>query len=373
MKQLAPILLLVLFYCVPGRADQLPIRTYTTADGLARDSVHKIVSDPRGYLWFCTSDGLSRFDGYEFVNYNVAQGLPHRVVLDLLITRSGDYWLATQAGLVRFNPFAPAPDAKFKTYVPTQRPASEIINSLYQDSAGTIWISTGNGLYTLRQNNGDWQLDYVTLGEKTDKRLDISSTVADSAGALWIGSEHGLFRRFPDGKIESFSEKDGLPHPHIRDILKDSDGTIWLATGRGLCRLAADIRPGQPIVANLYTKKDGLLSDSVVALLRTSSGSLWLASPMGLSQFSPEPLPNGGHFVNYTRAHGLSDPELRALAEDHDGDGNQKHDRKRPLAGALPPRNQRHNENAGCKKRRRHPKNCQLNVPSAHDVEGQNG
>lgn len=52
------------------------------------------------------NDGLSRFDGYEFVNYSVAQGLPHRVVFDLLITRSGDYWVVTSAGVAHFNPLA---------------------------------------------------------------------------------------------------------------------------------------------------------------------------------------------------------------------------------------------------------------------------
>jgi hypothetical protein len=92
------VILVVLIPFAQSRAEQLPIRTYTTADGLPRDSIHKIVPDPRGYLWFCTSDGLSRFDGYEFVNYSTAHGLPHRMVYDLLITRSGDYWAGTAAG-----------------------------------------------------------------------------------------------------------------------------------------------------------------------------------------------------------------------------------------------------------------------------------
>ena len=74
MKRVVAIFILVLISSAQLRAEQLPIRTYTTADGLARDSIHRIVSDPLGYLWFCTSDGLSRFDGYEFVNYSVAQG-----------------------------------------------------------------------------------------------------------------------------------------------------------------------------------------------------------------------------------------------------------------------------------------------------------
>ena len=70
-------------------AEQLPVKTYTIADGLARDFINKIKQDPRGFLWFCTAEGISRFDGYDFVNYGVADGLPHRVVNDLLIKQDG--------------------------------------------------------------------------------------------------------------------------------------------------------------------------------------------------------------------------------------------------------------------------------------------
>src|SRR5215510_10858525 len=93
------------------RAERLPIKTYTTVDGLASNSINRIVRDSRGFLWFCTSDGLSRFDGYTFTNFGTDQGLPHRYVSALLETREGRYWVATGAGLVRFDPKAP-PDRK---------------------------------------------------------------------------------------------------------------------------------------------------------------------------------------------------------------------------------------------------------------------
>ena len=85
-------------------AERLPIRAYTTADGLAHNEVNTIVRDSRGFMWFATGDGLSRFDGYTFTNYSVEQGLPHRRVTDLLETRSGELWVATFGGLVRFRP-----------------------------------------------------------------------------------------------------------------------------------------------------------------------------------------------------------------------------------------------------------------------------
>jgi ligand-binding sensor domain-containing protein len=319
VKRAFAIAILILVSSAQSGAEQLPIRTYTTADGLARDRVYKIVSDPRGYLWFCTYDGLSRFDGYEFVNYSVAHGLPHRQVFDLLITRSGDYWVATSAGLAHFNPIATTPGSKFKAYVPKGRPDAEVITDLYEDSAGTIWISTSNGLHVLRQTGNDWQIEYVSLGEKPDDALDLTSIIEGSAGVLWIGTEQGLFRRFSDGRVERFGVKDGLPHPHVRDILKDPDGTLWVATGLGLCRLVSNVQQGRSIVERLYTKKDGMLGEGITALFRTSSGWLWLATTVGLAEFSPDPLPDGGHFINYTREHGMSDAGITSIAEDRDG------------------------------------------------------
>ena len=84
-------------------AEVLPIRSYNTADGLAGDSINRIVADSRGFVWFCTPEGLSRFDGYRFVNFGLAEGLPHRSVNALLETRSGEYLAGTGGGLCQFR------------------------------------------------------------------------------------------------------------------------------------------------------------------------------------------------------------------------------------------------------------------------------
>src|ERR1043166_3500621 len=82
-------------------AETLPLKRFTTSDGLAHDHVNRIVRDSRGFLWFCTGEGLSRFDGHQFVNFGPSQGFPGHVVWDFHETRSGDYWAATGGGLVR--------------------------------------------------------------------------------------------------------------------------------------------------------------------------------------------------------------------------------------------------------------------------------
>src|ERR1700742_4664438 len=86
--------LLALAFAVSIRAERPPFKAYTTADGLAHDSLNRIVRDSHGFLWLCTAEGLSRFDGYRFKNYTQDQGLPHRNINDFLETRDGDYLVA---------------------------------------------------------------------------------------------------------------------------------------------------------------------------------------------------------------------------------------------------------------------------------------
>src|SRR5579884_411455 len=62
---LPPVFLLPL----AAQCQQLPIRSYTVADGLAEGRVNGIMADSRGYVWIAASGGLSRFDGYRMKTY----------------------------------------------------------------------------------------------------------------------------------------------------------------------------------------------------------------------------------------------------------------------------------------------------------------
>ena len=70
------ILCVLLGTAVLVRAERLPIKTYTTADGLGSSFINDLMRDSRGFLWVCTRDGLSRFDGSRFVIYQVGDNGP---------------------------------------------------------------------------------------------------------------------------------------------------------------------------------------------------------------------------------------------------------------------------------------------------------
>ena len=71
----AAVLLLV---AAASRAERLPIRAYTTADGIASTNLSCAVRDSKGFLWFCTAEGISRFDGDSFTNYTFSGGQAFR-------------------------------------------------------------------------------------------------------------------------------------------------------------------------------------------------------------------------------------------------------------------------------------------------------
>src|SRR5437762_8690751 len=139
-------------------AEQLPLKRYTASDGLIRDYISRIVLDSHGFLWFCTPEGLSRFDGYSFTNYGEADGLPGSV-RDLLQASDGAYWVATRSGVYRFDPggseqigparknrpatpsksLADIRARKFVFYGPGDNGSAPSVNTVKQDRSGVIW------------------------------------------------------------------------------------------------------------------------------------------------------------------------------------------------------------------------------------------
>jgi ligand-binding sensor domain-containing protein/signal transduction histidine kinase len=302
-------------------SEQLPIRTYTSADGLARDQINKILQDSHGFIWFGTSEGLSRFDGYQFVNYGIKDGLPNRAVNSLLETRDGTYWIGTSEGLCYFRPGDPRPSqggVRLTTLALDQKPTGSI-NAIIQDRQGVIWFGTSEGVYRVDRVAGEWRPSHVDIGLSptgSDSRW-VHALLEDRQGAFWIGAEAGLFYRTPDGRVSHYTTQHGLPGNKATSLLEDANGTVWMGGVGGLVSLKSNPDPKQPIVSRVYTRKDGLLGP-LLSLARTGDGRIWGTTFTGLN--SLEQLPSGEIKIrSYTRAEGLAENSVSGLLEDRDG------------------------------------------------------
>jgi ligand-binding sensor domain-containing protein/two-component sensor histidine kinase len=321
------ILCIVLAMLGDTRTERLPIKTYTTADGLARDRVNRIVQDSKGFLWFCTTEGLSRFDGYKFTNYGTEQGLASRQVTDFLETRSGTYWAATDRGLCRFNP-DPLPPARldaspqrFVVYYPREEAAARSVHVIYEDHAGTIWCGTSAGLFRLDQAGGNPVFSFVDIilpSSLEDDKLSVDAAIEDRRGSLWLIAQSGLYRRRQDGTVERYTMEEGLQEGRSAALLEDLDGRIWVGTALGLYELVTDPKPHQSAVARRYTVKDGLPDNYVAALCQSSDGKLWAGTGFGLCEFLPAQDRRDGRFKGYAQSNGLSNPQVTTLTLDRD-------------------------------------------------------
>ena len=56
---------------------------YTVKDGLPSGTIYSILSDKKGYLWFATNAGVSRFDGHKFTNFTLSDGLSDNEVIKI--------------------------------------------------------------------------------------------------------------------------------------------------------------------------------------------------------------------------------------------------------------------------------------------------
>src|SRR5712692_1872515 len=253
-------------------AEHLPVEPVTVAQGLVSNTIHKIVRDSRGFLWFCTGEGLSRFDGYQFVNFGPSQGFPGHVVWDFHEARSGDYWVATGGGLVRL-PGAAGRGAQ--VYFPGDDSRSRTVLAVHEAADGTLWVGTEAGLYRmppgapklLRADSGplpeSWSQPAVAVLEE------------DGWGYLWFGGFSGIARISKDGHVDRWTPRHGFSSYVVASLLRDSDGTIWAGTEKGLCHMLAAPRPGEKPVERCYGLNDGLPNLYTQSILRDGAGRLW--------------------------------------------------------------------------------------------------
>src|SRR5215213_10125845 len=222
-------------------SEQLPVQTFTTADGLGSTYIIHIMQDSRGFLWFGTRDGLSRFDGYGFTTYNTADGLPNQTINYVLETRGGVYWVATNGGgVARFDPSVAAAsggagaDAQgrrlFQPYKVTDDLRANRVNVLYEDRAGRVWVGSDGGLFLLEESEAGVRFRRVEsdLPSLRGGLSGIDTITEDAEGDLWVATEEGVLRRAPDGRSIHYTVSPAHGRDKVGALLIDREGRVWV-------------------------------------------------------------------------------------------------------------------------------------------------
>ncbi len=319
---------LLLSAAVDARAEQLPVKAYTVENGLAHNRVKRIVQDSRGFLWFCTADGLSRFDGAQFTNYRDEDGLVAPSINDITETRADLYWVATNSdGVFRLDLRSPIAAAGrqplFQRYRVGAYSVTNRVNVLFHDRRGILWAGTDGGLFSLNDAAGEPAFSRVALGVPLhpDIQVQVWTLVNDRAGNLWIGTKYGLIRRTPDGHMTLVRARPSSPDDNVSALMIAEDGRLWVGDRSGLLVFdpaavdAANDRgiAALPSDARRYTRQDGLDNDIVLDVHQSADRQIWIRTfGPGLTSF------DGKEFRTYRLgARTIETPG--GLTEDRDG------------------------------------------------------
>jgi signal transduction histidine kinase/ligand-binding sensor domain-containing protein/CheY-like chemotaxis protein len=302
-----------------GYAPQMRFEHLTGADGIPEEYVFQILQDRRGFIWFSTTNGLSRYDGYQVVSYpDVPVKKFHTVTVPGLLfeDRLGTLWVGAET-LGRFDPGS----GKITCFHPPHRAGTssgnQTIAALHDGRDGFLWLGMSEPLL--------YRFDPVTgvfAGYDLDARIThgnpggIEAIEQDKAGRLWLGTSYGLVRFDPaNGSFVVY------PYSHagaasrkehaFNGLHWDRSGKLWVHTPDGL--------------ALFNPETGGYERFSEASFWHMSpdlTGRLWLYGGWpGLQLFDP----GSGKLTplrqyNITLASSERDDGLGALLPDHEGD-----------------------------------------------------
>jgi two-component system sensor histidine kinase ChiS len=210
---------------------------YDQEDGLSSNWVRDIAQDKQGYMWFATSDGLNRFDGYDFKVYQNKEGDPKSLLVNyvrcVFVDNENILWIGYNDGLSRY-------DAKKDAFAHfTNNPnnlssiSSNKVSDITCDSKGNLWIATkDNGICYLDKNTYKFKSYKNTIDERANSQFVVH---CDKKDRLWIGTYTAGMSLFDvkSKKFLSFSEEgSGLEGKFVASIYEGNDGKIWAGTAK---------------------------------------------------------------------------------------------------------------------------------------------
>jgi ligand-binding sensor domain-containing protein/signal transduction histidine kinase len=263
--------------------------------GLGENTVRSVLEASDGTTWVGTVAGLQRLtrtpSGVGFVSKKI-DGI-ETTVQALRESRDGGLWAATVGGgLIRYR------DGAFSRQTSPAVLPSNVVLALYEDEERNLWVGTHAGLVRFSQTP-------IAMLPFPDSLDSVVGTVyADRDGSIWIAGPH-LYHS--DGRAIVPAALPSLAGVSVRNVFRDSQGTLWLGTKTGAVRIR-----GNRVFR--YTMENGLINDFVRAFAEDSTGGIWIGTDSGLSRWSP----NG--FTSFHTRNGLAYGSVRTLLIDHNGD-----------------------------------------------------
>jgi ligand-binding sensor domain-containing protein len=238
--KIVSLLIFVLLFKTSSAQNFTPFfKDLNVQNGLSHKKINCVLQDKRGFMWFGTEDGLSRYDGRYFTVYrsesNKTTCLSGNIISDLYEDNDAIIWVATSdGGLTKYDYRLP-PSQQFKQFRHDNHDVKSIpengISKIKEDNYGNLWLATSSN-YVVRFNKKTEIFDVpVKQGTKAILSLAIGSN-----GVLLVGRAGGGLLKIDTHNLSYQEDKRyqnlyaNLPHASICAIYKDKQNTLWLGS-----------------------------------------------------------------------------------------------------------------------------------------------
>lgn len=309
MKKLILSLLLVTSLNLTVSAQNYYFRHLTTADGLPNNTIMCCIQDKMGFIWVGTRDGVSLYDGYNFLKFSGEdkEGILKGKILIMFQDSKERIWFSTANGNGYYDPYS-------NTVKRVMSQDSPVFYTITEDAEGNIWMSSTEAYAKVDGVSG--QTSFF------DARMDQSSQAIlsgpEGENHIWMTSDNGRIKRIDTvrGKYDEFDIFDGSDRrdgEHPVRIVEYKDEYILISTNHNrIVKFNTDDHSYSTIFSNNslsiinYIKYDRLRD---IIFIGTQNGLVVFNEKTGIETI-----------IQDSNEFGLSNSNITCITSDHEGD-----------------------------------------------------
>lgn len=374
MRYLFWIILFLQSLSVLAQSEHYNFSKLNTYNGLSHNQVTALLKDRDGFLWFGTTYGLNRYDGYFCrifrKDHNDTSSLKDNNILSLYELPDKKLWVSTIGGPCIYNPDTEKFDAGYDSYLHSiglppgaianivkgnnnrywflyqdkglflysdsdktvkpfkqkAAPAAEKITSINETKDGKLWLVYQSGFLQEYDINLDKVIFSSTALQKQHKGDNSYHLFIDNDSDIWLWSYNfGVFLFHPaDSTIRQF-DKHSFPtrlnSELVSQVVQDSKGLIWVGTDHGGVTLI-DKKNGFNTSYLLNNPNDpkSISQNSITTLYRDDQGIIWLGTyKQGVNYYNSNIVQFSYYHHQELNAKSLQFDDVNRFVEDKEG------------------------------------------------------
>lgn len=297
------------------------------------DSTYWVATSGNGVYRISIDQGSPKFTNFVSSDLNT-HSIPHNIVNDIFRDASGSIWIGTQDGLAYFDPVKQGFNSYAYEFGSKKSLLDKTVWAIHPlDSI--IYVGTRQGVTAInRVTNEYFQYPFKSSNLNQPNNNSVYYIDIDKYGKIWTATSSGVFllkidqgdpRKFSYEKIIHREHPDEWDDDHCYFITFDNKDYAWIGFKEGLARIHIIDFSYQHYLPN-NKDQSSVPSNDIRAIYIDSEGNYWLGSAGGgLSKFNPiaingETVLKFQHYLNNPNdLNSLSNNTVLSLYEEPEG------------------------------------------------------